>query len=646
MPPLSVKPSNFDVHCPACFSCVDDAIEQCPRCEKGRPDDGWPPLRDAPYPFLGRVIDDRYLVDRFLDSGAAGHVYRAAGLHFNRHFALKIVDARRFDDPEVRREVITRFHREVDTLSQITNPHVVDVFEALALDDAIFGLVMGYVDGQTLESLLDQRGRLTIDNALGIGLQIANGLHEAHRRGIVHRDLKPENVMVETLPASGLFARILDFGIAHAGDVEEDYGFQGTPLYASPEQCTQNRPPDARSDIYSLGCLLYHLLTGRPPFPYTNALRVMDAHIKAPRPRLSDATDGVDFPQGLEYLIGHLMACDPDERPQSLDLVHRDLKALAGDETPRHFDAPPTYRDEEFEEFSDDGLDAITPPPEQVTSLGEHTSSQLADDPTATDDGIPRWNPEVDVEMNLVDDRRLRQIDGATLTASALDRQGMACLIADSTPAVHIISRGDDGFEQTFSHDRLISAVDLALTNGLFLLADTGGYLVEFEPGTGRSTGKHLLSSSALALESLPAARRIYFGTERGRLHLFDLRTETEHEITRFHHAVSAIHRSPDGSILVGLWDGSVVLLDGDQPKWQRPVTPDAVADIGNFDDDHFFAVDARGTIYLGALSDGHPTEHHEIGPGLRTVRHLDDGRLMSVSLFDDQLQFWSVDVQ
>src|SRR5690606_3843806 len=122
-------------------------------------------------------------------------------------------------------------------------------------------------------------------HALEIVRQVANGLHEAHCQGIVHRDLKPENVMIEQLPASGFFARVLDFGIAHMAEgVRDTQGFRGTPLYASPEQCLEAANIDYRSDIYSLGCVFFHCLTGRPPFDYNVAVKVMDAHIEAPPP--------------------------------------------------------------------------------------------------------------------------------------------------------------------------------------------------------------------------------------------------------------------------------------------------------------------------------------------------------------------------
>ena len=629
------------------MSCHDGDRRQCPECQAPRPGKRWPSVADCPYPFLGDTVDGRYLVDRFVGSGTSGNIYRARSLGANRQLAIKVIDLRRFNDRS-RQEMIDRFYREVDAVGQIKNPHVIDVFEALQLDEAIFGLVMDYIDGPTLDVLLDEREHLSVDDAVSITIQIANGLHEAHTRGIIHRDIKPENIIVEQLPASGLFARILDFGIAQVDGDSDDYGFQGTPLYASPEQCTEERRPDARSDIYSLGCLFYHLLTGQPPFAYTNALRVMDAHVEAPRPRLADAAD-LEFEESLEHLVAHMLARDPDDRPTSLDVVHRELKAFERGQPLSTLGTAPDVETPPPQGFdSDHG--AATPPSNQFISLSERTSTELADDSTVPDaPPLARWQPDEAVTITEIDERSFGGIDRnlqSALTASVLDRRGLACALADATPSARLIGLGDASLETTFDHDTVISAVDVDVQHGLFLVADVGGTLIEVDPGQGRPVMRHELATPPLALELLPAKRTVYFGNARGRLQCLDLRTDSNHEIARFAQAISTLHSDADGSLIAGLWDGSVARIEDGRLRWHRPVAPDAIADTGIFDGDRYFATDGQGTIHIGDLQRGHRQISAEIGPGLRTTRRLDDGQLMGLSLFDGQLQTWHIDIE
>lgn len=642
----------LDAVCPECNVCFERSSDTCRECGQKRPDGDWPKLKDFPYPFLGRIVDGRYLIDRFLDSGASGHVYRARGLRFRRYFALKIIDARRFDAGEVRRRVIDRFHAEVDAISQIRNPHVIDVYEAIELDAAIFGLIMNYVEGQTLEELLETKGRLDIDTAVAITAQLANGLHEAHSRGIIHRDLKPANVMLEQLPASGVFARVLDFGVAR--DAEADggsfgsFGFQGTPLYASPEQCTEEVPAEARSDIYSLGCLFFHMLTGRAPFAFTNALRVMDAHVHDRRPRLSDVDDELKFPRALEYLVGHMMARDREDRPADLHLVYEDLMALQKGRSLRHFGDPPAGFDEPKAPQPDE-FGVVTPPPFELVSLSEWTSTELADDPTLSEASEAPWlSRDTGLDMALVNEVESPFSEGAIpmITATALDPQGMACIFAASDKSFHVVGLGEGAFRNSLSRDKIICAADLDLQAGLMIVAGRNGKICELDAGTGRVRGVQEVDGSPLALELVGGGRKIYFGSERGQLSSLDLRTGSGHDLFRFAQAISALSQGHEESMLVGLWDGSVACVGGDeQLMWHLPVAPDAIADVGLYDKDHYFALDGRGTLHVGSLECGEVKRSLTVGAGLRTVRHLVDGRILALSLFGTTVQTWQLDI-
>ncbi len=648
----SVLTAGLTNHCQECLTCLESIAPTCPECGAEKPDKGWASLYDSPYPFLGRMIDGRYLIDRFLDSGASGHVYRARGLRFKRFFALKIVDAGRQRDPGRRAELIERFRREVETMSRIRNPHVVAVYEVLELADAVYGLVLDFIDGQTLDSLIESRGLPTIKDAVSIIQQVSNGLHEAHRSGIIHRDLKPQNIMVEDLPATGLFARVLDFGIAQVAgsDGERTARFLGTPLYASPEQCLGGRTLDARSDIYSLGCLFFHLLGGQPPFSYANALRIMDAHIEEPRPRLSDLDlAGRQIPIALENLVSHMMARRPEDRPSNLHLVHQDLTAFLRNQPLRNFGNTPGYRALEFHSEPGQTSEADPPPLDEFVSLAERTSNELSADPTFSEFiEAPKAPFQVDSEINLelVVQRSVEFLEGAvpTLTAVCLDPRGVACVFATPRPEVHLLSLDVRGFHESIMSNVVISAVEIDLMQGMVLLADVRGTLSARDIGTGLARQSWELPGSPLALVATPGGP-VYFGTEKGAIYRLERRTGNLGEVHRMPQPVSALHVGEGRELFCGLWDGSVARIGASGARWHLPLAPDAIAAVGLIDEDTYFGSDAKGTLYLGDATTGELRSRYQIGQGLRALRRLDDGRLVGMSLFSGQLQVWSIDV-
>lgn len=649
MPRIKSTTADLTHYCRSCISCVKPTAEQCSECGSERPSGGWFPLDESPYRFLGKTIDERYFLDRFLDSGASGHVYRARGIRFTRHFAIKIVDTNRAGDEEFREQMVRSFQREIDTLSQIKNPHVVGVYEAIKLSETIFGLVMEYIDGQTLDQLMEDRQGLPIEDAVSIVQQIANGLHEAHRSGIIHRDIKPQNIMVEKLPATGLFARVLDFGIAHVvGSNQQSHRFLGTPLYASPEQCRGNLQLDGRTDIYSLGCLLFHLLTGQPPFPFTNALRVMDAHLESSRPRLQDAAPSVEYPPELENLVAHLLTRDRGQRPFDLHLVHQDLTAFLKGKPLVNFGSPPDYRlqeddslamwSETFEKSEPSGF-------HDFVSLAERTSNELASDPTFSEIGeVPGWDADSEVDMvQLSSFPSPFSSLTPTITASVIDRRGLACVLVDHSPCVYFMELGEGGFRSTFQQSRLVSAAEVDLMQGMLLIADVSGELRGLDLG-GEGSRITTFEGSPVALELVPTTSQLYVGTERGHLHVFDMRTNSQRELVRFPHAISNVYARPGRPILVGLWDGSVAQLDREgKISWHIPMAPDTVASTGYLDEESYFALDSQGDLHVGSVENGERDRSYSIGRGLRTVRHLDDGRLLGLSVFGNQIQIWEI---
>ena len=324
-----LRDSRPDYACPRCQSVIFEVEAQCLACSTSRPADGWQSLSALNDPWLGSVVADRYFVAQPLGHGTSGDVYRGESLSISRQFAVKIISTDK--DPSQAEQIATRLNREIEALSRLKNPHIVSFYEIFDLDGGFVAAVMDMIEGTTLESLvLDDGGPLAIARACALLRQTANGIYEAHQADMIHRDLKPENLMVEQLPAGDDFVHILDFGIVRLTDdtrVDLTQGFIGTPLYASPEQAMGKDCVDHRSDIYSLGAILFFMLTGRPPFDSQNVYKVLRQHVRKPPPRLGEVCDR-EFPGALEDLVGRMLAKRPDDRPRDLSQVIDELDQL------------------------------------------------------------------------------------------------------------------------------------------------------------------------------------------------------------------------------------------------------------------------------------------------------------------------------
>lgn len=296
-------------------------------CASLVPEGGWPAIQDGFDPWIGRVLDGRYLVTKRVGQGAMGCVYRVDSLAISREFAVKIINFRQSPSGVDADQIRSRLEREIEAISRLRNPHVVPFYELLELYDNFVGIVMDFVSGQTLDELVRKDGPLPVRRALSVLRQAANGLHEAHEIGMIHRDVKPENIMLEVLPVGDDFVHVLDFGIVRTEDsVSMTKGFLGTPLYASPEQAMAGEL-DRRSDIYSLGAVMFFLLTGKPPFLSDNVYEILRSHVRTPAPRLRDVAQS-EFPEVLEDLVHAMLAKSPAQRPQTLAEVIKKIDHL------------------------------------------------------------------------------------------------------------------------------------------------------------------------------------------------------------------------------------------------------------------------------------------------------------------------------
>ena len=262
-----------------------------------------------------RIISGRFRIEREIGTGGMGTVYLATHLDLERPVAVKIIRREFAGDADV----ADRFLREARTMAKLHHHHAAMIFDAGSLPDGRHFIVMEYVEGETLSQALAREGRFPASKAVHIATQICDVLEEAHRLGIVHRDLKPSNIL---LGPRGVC--VLDFGVAKvlASSAESTATcastgsgqLVGTPRYMSPEQCLGQRI-GARSDLYSLGVLLYEMLAGRPPFtdPVQSALLVKQATAPAPPlPRLRQ-----DIPRPLALAVHTLLAKRPEDRPRT-----------------------------------------------------------------------------------------------------------------------------------------------------------------------------------------------------------------------------------------------------------------------------------------------------------------------------------------
>ncbi len=273
-------------------------------------------------------LKERYDAYELIGEGGMGRVYKAFDRFLRKHVAIKVLDGGNATDRQ-----ILRFQKEARLASSLSHQNIVKVLDFGVSKKLELFLIMDFVEGVSLDELIRSKGAIPVESAVAYAIQICDALEHAHKNGVIHRDIKPSNIMLESQEGSSSLpaVKIVDFGLAK--QLTEESGFVsqgstlGTPLYTSPEQINQGNI-DTRSDVYSLGCVLYAMLSGAPPFRGETALETFDLHVHEAIPGIVGDAARHELAEDLNEIIAKAMAKAPGERFQSVRDVREELELI------------------------------------------------------------------------------------------------------------------------------------------------------------------------------------------------------------------------------------------------------------------------------------------------------------------------------
>ncbi len=311
--------------CPECYSEFEDNLTQCPEDKIALA------ALDSD-PLVGTRLADRYTILSIIGRGGMGVVYKARHELMDRTVAIKMLHAHLVTDTEA----MKRFHREAKVVSRVQHPHSITLYDFGVSTSSQPYIVMDFVQGISLKSLIKEQGALPLDRVRFIFAQVVDTLKCAHAQGVIHRDLKPENIMLTTHGDNGDWVQVVDFGISKlvstAGDQDQKISritrigdVCGSPPYMSPEQCISALNIDSRTDIYSLAVVAYEALTGRLPFLAKSAIEMIDCHLYGQPTSLKVANPELSLCDNLNNLFNKAFQKEPQRRHQTVEEFGQEL---------------------------------------------------------------------------------------------------------------------------------------------------------------------------------------------------------------------------------------------------------------------------------------------------------------------------------
>ena len=310
--------------CPRCGTEYAETITLCPS-------DG-AVLQQTGDDLIDQILADKYRIEELISEGGMGAVYRGTHILMDKKVAVKVLRPSLAADDTI----VARFSREAKAASRIAHPHALSVTDFGESENGVVFLVMEYLSGKTLKNEIRNTGPMTLSRVVEIIRQVGSALDAAHAEGVIHRDLKSDNIML--VDSNGAdWAKVLDFGIAKITERVGSFDpgitapnlIIGTPQYMSPEQCSQSSELDSRSDIYSLGVILYEMLIGHVPFTGESPTAIMMKHLQEAPPSVLEERG--DVPASVGRVVAKALAKRPEDRYQSAAQMVEALTEAAGD---------------------------------------------------------------------------------------------------------------------------------------------------------------------------------------------------------------------------------------------------------------------------------------------------------------------------
>ena len=421
----------------------------------------------------GQKINDRYQIIKSIGEGGMANVYLAYDTILDRNVAVKVLRG----DLATDEKFVRRFQREALSASSLSHPNIVEVYD-VGEDNGIYYIVMEYIEGKHLKQLLKRRGKLTTEEAVDIMLQITDGMSCAHDSYIIHRDIKPQNIMILE---NGL-VKITDFGIAMAlnsTQLTQTNSVMGSVHYLPPEQAS-GKGCTIQSDIYSMGILMYELLSGTLPYKGDNAVEIALKHLKEPLPSIREELP--NLPQAVENIILRSAAKNPKNRYTDAREMHDDLKTCLNPS--RASEKPYAYKFPEMED-ADKKEKSI----EKTLEFDQKAENKVKE----------TKKEENSVDVKKITEKDLKRKENKTLIILASVFAALAVITCCVVLLIPKLTSSKDVIVPDVSNKTVAEAISILTKNGLKISADNKtatsdtikeGNVVKTDPATGRTVKK------------------------------------------------------------------------------------------------------------------------------------------------------------